>query len=763
MTPRFILITTAAILLSACDRRSAEADAAKAAQIAVQQQAEQAANEKITQLEARLNVADQQKAADREAELTRVKEELAQIKQEKEQAAERIRDLQNEVNKPAPIAEAPARDADEPRAKVIRADLERSVAEEEDREPVYTGRVVPETQRVTNVESFYEPLDRYGDWIQTDDYGYVFRPEVAARPGWRPYTDGHWVHSGYGWTWQSNEQFGWATYHYGRWTRIDGEGWAWVPGREWGPGWVSWRRGKEHCGWAPLPPESQGRHSFTASVDRDYDIGPAAYTFIALSSFGAHSYAQVVEPPQENVNIINQTVNVTNIAYNNTTNNNTIVYNGGPNYDLMRARSRQPVENVNVNFAAQNPAGNPAKIANVRQGDNFHIAAPPIAVAANAAPPRVKAQIGTPKHDHGWEGVDPAQMQKVKQNIAATSTERPKGPRPAFGGSLPATPKPAAIPGAVAPVLPARPEHPLVAAPTPAPVELPVVPTKVLPIAPKLETPAHPPVAVTPAADPVKPPVEPAKILPITPKPEAPAHPPVVVTPTTEPAKLPIEPAKTPQVAPKPLAPAHPPVVEKTHPLDPVPVKPKSSVDLPNPVKPDATEPHKMREVEPPATPNPIHELPKKPAAPSAPIIHELPHPPVSKPAPPQPKVEAPAKPKAPVEEPVRIRPTPEPAAPRPPQVEHRPAPLIEKPVAPKPQPPVERIAPPRPPQEVRAPEPRVERPPVQAEQKPQRPPAPAAPVAQHPPQPQAQPAPAPHPKPGADSDKNKKKKDGEQ
>ena len=133
-------------------------------------------------------------------------------------------------------------------------------------------------------------------------------------------------------------------------------GWVWVPGREWGPGWVSWRRGSDHCGWAPLPPESRARVSFTATVDRDYDIGPAAYVFVALSNFGARSYAPVIERPEQNVAIINRTVNVTNIAYNNTT-NNTTVYNGGPSYEVLRAHSKQAVENVQVNFASQAPAG----------------------------------------------------------------------------------------------------------------------------------------------------------------------------------------------------------------------------------------------------------------------------------------------------------------------------------------------------------------------------------------------------------------------
>ena len=262
MTPRFILITTAAILLAACDRHSAVSDAAKNAELDRLRQAEQAANEKLRGIEERLDTAEKQKTAEKEAEFARVKEELAQVKRDKEQATERIRELQEEERKLPPVVEAPARVVEaparvaeerervkeEPRGTAVHADLERVVEEEEDREPVYVGRVVPETQRVTSVQSFYEPLDPYGDWVETDDYGYVFRPTVATHANWRPYTDGHWVHSGHGWTWQSNEDFGWATYHYGRWTRIERTGWVWVPGREWANvhGHGPERRGDRH-------------------------------------------------------------------------------------------------------------------------------------------------------------------------------------------------------------------------------------------------------------------------------------------------------------------------------------------------------------------------------------------------------------------------------------------------------------------------------------------------------------------------------------
>jgi hypothetical protein len=136
MNSRIILLSTAAALLAACGRQVAVQEQQRVAELAQQRQAEQVANEKIRQLEARLDEADKQKAAEREAELARVKEELAQVKQDKEQAAGRIRELETPASKPAPALVAEA-----PRETAMQVDLER-VVEEEDREPIYTGRVV---------------------------------------------------------------------------------------------------------------------------------------------------------------------------------------------------------------------------------------------------------------------------------------------------------------------------------------------------------------------------------------------------------------------------------------------------------------------------------------------------------------------------------------------------------------------------------------------------------------------------------------------
>jgi hypothetical protein len=49
--------------------------------------------------------------------------------------------------------------------------------------------------------------------------------------------------------------WGWITYHYGRWYLDGDDGWVWISGDEWSPGWVDWRYGDQVIGWAPLAPE----------------------------------------------------------------------------------------------------------------------------------------------------------------------------------------------------------------------------------------------------------------------------------------------------------------------------------------------------------------------------------------------------------------------------------------------------------------------------------------------------------------------------
>ena len=55
--------------------------------------------------------------------------------------------------------------------------------------------------------------------------------------------DGHWVYTDDGWYWDSNYEWGWAAFHYGRWNHVDNYNWVWSPDTVWAmPSWVELAR-----------------------------------------------------------------------------------------------------------------------------------------------------------------------------------------------------------------------------------------------------------------------------------------------------------------------------------------------------------------------------------------------------------------------------------------------------------------------------------------------------------------------------------------
>jgi hypothetical protein len=92
-------------------------------------------------------------------------------------------------------------------------------------------------------------FDQYGQWDYVAPYGNVWLPSVAV--GWRPYYDGSWGHTRWGWTWYGRNRWAWPTHHFGRWGH-NGAAWFWIPTNVWGPGWVSWGFSANHVSWSPL-------------------------------------------------------------------------------------------------------------------------------------------------------------------------------------------------------------------------------------------------------------------------------------------------------------------------------------------------------------------------------------------------------------------------------------------------------------------------------------------------------------------------------
>ena len=134
-----------------------------------------------------------------------------------------------------------------------------------------------------------EELRDYGEWVDTPDYGYAWRPRVAV--GWSPYFYGRWDWvSPFGWTWVSFEPWGWWPYHFGYWYSDAFYGWVWCPYRSFvsvgftfgsfrthhflsrcffAPATVRFIHDGRNVRWVPLRPgERGGRVAFTRADSR---------------------------------------------------------------------------------------------------------------------------------------------------------------------------------------------------------------------------------------------------------------------------------------------------------------------------------------------------------------------------------------------------------------------------------------------------------------------------------------------------------------
>ena len=127
----------------------------------------------------------------------------------------------------------------------------------------------------------YQQLDAHGQWKREAAHGAVWYPQ-GTPANWAPYRNGHWEWIGpWGWTWIDDAPWGFAPFHYGRWTLIDSR-WAWVPGRlgarpvyapalvafvgNKGGGVLKSAAGRSGVAWFPLAPGEMWQPGFRASV-----------------------------------------------------------------------------------------------------------------------------------------------------------------------------------------------------------------------------------------------------------------------------------------------------------------------------------------------------------------------------------------------------------------------------------------------------------------------------------------------------------------
>jgi len=158
-----------------------------------------------------------------------------------------------------------------------------------------------------DVSYFYDQLAPYGEWFQLQGYGWVWDP-YDVPSGWRPYTNGRWAYTDYGWTWVSDWEWGWAPFHYGRWLFDPHRGWVWVPGRDWAPAWVAWHYGNGWVGWAPLPPGVDWR----TGVNIDTYVRPQWWCFVEERFLFEKNLRNNIVLPARNITYLGMTRNVTN-------------------------------------------------------------------------------------------------------------------------------------------------------------------------------------------------------------------------------------------------------------------------------------------------------------------------------------------------------------------------------------------------------------------------------------------------------------------
>jgi hypothetical protein len=211
-----------------------------------------------------------------------------------------------------------------------------------------TSRKVSAQGGSVSYQVFYDDLSPYGSWVAFPNYGYVWVPDVD--PGFTPYaTNGYWVFTDDGWTWVSYYPWGWAPFHYGRWYTDATYGPVWIPGNEWGPGWVTWRGSEGYYGWAPMGPDAFGG---------TYNVPYNQWTFVRNGDFGRTNINNYYINNSNNVTIINNSTVINNTRTDKTRN---VTYNAGPDRKeverhagktftpLAIKESNKPGQNLNKN------------------------------------------------------------------------------------------------------------------------------------------------------------------------------------------------------------------------------------------------------------------------------------------------------------------------------------------------------------------------------------------------------------------------------
>ncbi len=625
MKTQLVLASALIFALSGCDQKNPAVEELQRKNAELQAKVEE--QERAAKLKVAEDLAAQQMATNDEAarklaaDRAALEAQMAQLTAAQKAAeAERFQ-LRQEALK-----------AEERRIAEARAQSARQA--EEARELARVREVRPVAVRRT-LDLFYDQLDPFGNWLEVEGYGYVFHPTVARDRNWRPYMDGTWLRSDQGWIWKSNEPFGWATYHYGRWSRLNNSGWVWVPGSEWAPAWVAWRSNEEYIGWAPLPPEAYSANGFNFAVDDYFDIGAGSYLFVTQRNFtGGNSYVGRCIDPERTGRIVAETENVTDVSYRQV-NQQTVIVNEGPVLATAGGAGAAPfptyrVQRIEAGSAREHPTATAAGV--------LSIFAPALLHQLQAKPRQVTSREPY-EVNRGWKELPPDMQVRIREKNALEARQLEERQR---SGAIarPAPPAPLNAPTGPAAPLPPRPRD-VRGDPKPG-----GAPTEPGGLRPRQPAPAAvvPPTAPVPAPTIAPLPVEkPERKKPgVTPGLKPPIAPPVPApAPTVSPAPVIKPERKKPEVAPAVKPDSKPAIIPPVS--TPVPTVPPAPVTTPKP-GPSVVPPVQIRATEVP--PAPVSKPAQVtavvvpvpvPANPSAPVTISEPKP-VVPPPPPRPE-----------------------------------------------------------------------------------------------------------------------------
>lgn len=168
---------------------------------------------------------------------------------------------------------------------------------------------------------------QYGEWVNIDGVAYFVPISSQLYQGWQPYQNGYWSYDTTGgdrsgWTWVSNDSWGWMTEHYGIWRHHDQHGWIWLPfdDHHYSPSVVTWFDQGNYIGWYPYFKD----YSYVQAGGFDdgywerFPSYPAVRVAFASSGSFAYNYGFVVVNREHvtQTNIANYVITEPNVVMN---------------------------------------------------------------------------------------------------------------------------------------------------------------------------------------------------------------------------------------------------------------------------------------------------------------------------------------------------------------------------------------------------------------------------------------------------------------